>query len=68
MAKVKVSPKYQIVIPKDVRESLGIKPGDEFEITKAGDSIEIIPIRDARKLKGFLKGLDTTVEREDDRL
>jgi AbrB family looped-hinge helix DNA binding protein len=68
MTKVKVSPKFQIVIPKEVRESLGIKPGDEFEITKAGDGIGIVKIRDAKGLKGFLKGLDTTVEREDDRL
>lgn len=66
MSIVTVSSKYQVVIPKDVREALGVKPGARFEMIGLQDRIELIPIGSVKKLKGFLKGMDTTLERDDD--
>lgn len=67
MATVTVSPKYQVVIPKDVRKRLGLSPGQKIQVVVYGDRIELIPVRPARRLRGFLKGIDTRVPREVDR-
>jgi AbrB family looped-hinge helix DNA binding protein len=67
MPVVKVSPKYQIVIPREVRESLDIKPGEKMEVFRYGDRIELFPVRKMRDLRGFLRGIDTTIDRDDDR-
>jgi AbrB family looped-hinge helix DNA binding protein len=67
MAAVTVSPKYQVVIPKDVRKRLGLSPGQKIQVIVYGDRIELIPVRPARRLRGFLKGIDTRVPREADR-
>ena len=68
MEEIIVSSKYQIVIPKKIRESMGIKPGDKFRLLRFKGILELVPVRDLRKLRGYLKGLDTTVEREEDRV
>jgi AbrB family looped-hinge helix DNA binding protein len=68
MPKVTVSPKFQIVIPREVRDSLCIKPGEELQVFRYGDRIELVPVRSIREMRGFLKGIDTTVERDPDRL
>jgi AbrB family looped-hinge helix DNA binding protein len=68
MPKVTVSPKFQIVIPREVRDSLSIKPGEELQVFRYGDRIELVPVRSIREMRGFLKGIDTTVERDPDRL
>jgi AbrB family looped-hinge helix DNA binding protein len=68
MTAVTVSPKYQIVIPKEIRESMGIVSGQKVQILSYQGRIEIIPLKPMSSLKGFLKGLDTTIERDDDRL
>ncbi len=65
--KVRISPKYQIVIPKSVRAALDLVPGQDVEMIAHGDRIEVIPVRPLRAVRGFLKGIDTTVERETDR-
>ncbi len=67
MQTVTVSPKYQIVIPLAVRQSLGIKPGQKLQVIQLGSRIELIPIVKATKLRGFLKGIDSTVQRDEDR-
>ena len=67
MATVTVSPKYQIVIPKDVRERLVMAPGDKIEVIQLEGRIELIPVRSAKSLKGFLKGRKNTFQRENDR-
>lgn len=68
MTTVTVSDKFQIVIPKDVCESLGIQPGQIIEVLVFEDRAELIPVRDIRSLRGFLKGIDTTVPRDKDRV
>lgn len=68
MNSVTLSPKYQVVIPKKVRESLKISTGTKFEVIAYDGRIELIPIKDAKKLKGMLKGINTTIIREKDRL
>ena len=68
MSSVKVSPKFQVVIPKEIRESLKIRPGLRMQVVQYENRIELIPEKDISELEGFLKGIDTTFDREDDRL
>jgi AbrB family looped-hinge helix DNA binding protein len=68
MTAVTVSPKYQVVIPKDVREQLGIIAGQKMQLMIYQGRIELIPLGPMEELRGFLKGIDTTIERESDRL
>ena len=68
MAVVTVSPKYQVVIPQRIREALGLKPGQKIEALQYLDRVEFIPVRPIREMRGFLKGIDSTVPRERDRV
>lgn len=68
MQLVTVSPKYQVVIPKTVRESLKLRPGQKMQIVEYAGRIELIPERDIAELRGFLKGINTEFEREKDRI
>ena len=61
MAPVKVSKNFQVVIPKDVRESLKIKPGDELRVVEFDGMIELVPVRPIKSLRGRYKGIDTRV-------
>lgn len=63
-----VSSKYQIVIPRRVRESLGIQPGQKVQVILYEHRIELIPVKPVREARGFLKGIDTEVAREGDRV
>jgi AbrB family looped-hinge helix DNA binding protein len=65
---VKVSPKYQVVIPRAIRELLGIKPGQKVQVIQYENRIELIPVKPIKKMRGFLKGMDTAIEREHDRV
>lgn len=67
METVTISPKYQVVIPKVIREQLGLSPGQKVQAMVYGDRIELIPVRPVKESRGFLKGIDTQVEREGDR-
>jgi AbrB family looped-hinge helix DNA binding protein len=64
---VTISPKFQVVIPKTIRERLGLTPGQKVQAVLYGDRIELIPVQPAKRLRGFLKGIDTAVPREPDR-
>jgi AbrB family looped-hinge helix DNA binding protein len=66
MRTVTVSPKYQIVIPKEIREAMGIEPGEKAQIIPYEHRLEFIPVRAAKKMRGLLKGIDTTVKRDKD--
>ncbi|MGB3635746.1 MAG: AbrB/MazE/SpoVT family DNA-binding domain-containing protein [Rubrobacteraceae bacterium] len=67
MDTVKVSPKYQVVIPKAVRESLNIRPGQEVAVLRYRGRIELIPMSPVREMRGFLRGMDSSIERVSDR-
>lgn len=68
MEKVTVSPKFQVVIPKGIRESLKLAPGQKIQALLYDNRIELIPVRPIKKMRGFLKGIDTSIDREADRL
>jgi AbrB family looped-hinge helix DNA binding protein len=68
MRTVTVSPKYQVVIPRDVREMLSIKPGEKMQVINYANRIELVPVKKIKAMRGFLKGIDTTVVREKDRV
>lgn len=68
MEVVTVSPKYQVVIPLSVRRSLGLKPGQKVQVVLYDNRIELIPIVPVKKMRGFLKGIDTSIKRDDDRV
>jgi len=68
MEAVKISPKFQVVIPRSVRERLHLVAGQRMQVLAYGNRIELIPEQEISAMRGFLRGIDTTVEREDDRL
>jgi AbrB family looped-hinge helix DNA binding protein len=68
MNTVIISPKFQVVIPQAVREAMGLRTGERAHIISFRNRIEIIPLRDIRKLRGYLKGIDTSFARENDRV
>jgi AbrB family looped-hinge helix DNA binding protein len=67
MTVVTVSPKFQVVIPKEIREAMGIASGQKVQILTYQNRIELIPLNPMKSLKGFLKGMDTDVKRDPDR-
>jgi AbrB family looped-hinge helix DNA binding protein len=68
MEAVKISPKFQVVIPRSVREKLHLVAGQRMQVVAYGNRIELIPEREIIDMRGFLKGIDANVEREMDRL
>lgn len=68
MLSVTVSPKFQVVIPKEVRDSMGIVSGQKIQVLTYRNRIELIPIKPMKKLRGLLKGIDTDVKRDEDRV
>jgi AbrB family looped-hinge helix DNA binding protein len=68
MQTVTVSPKYQVVIPKTVRDALHLRPGQKMQVVEYEGRIEFIPERDFKELRGFLKGINTEFKRERDRV
>ncbi len=63
-----ISPKFQVIIPRAVRQSLSIRPGQKVQIISYENRIELIPLKPAKKMRGFLKGIDPTIKREADRV
>lgn len=68
MATVTLSPKFQVVIPKDVRERMKLRPGQKIAVFEFDNRIEFVPVRSMRAMRGFLAGADTNVERDEDRV
>jgi len=66
MEAVTVSPEYQIVIPKEIRETLCVRPGDKVHVLQYKNRIECIPVKEIKHMRGFLRGMDTTIRREKD--
>ena len=68
METVTISPKFQVVIPKRIRERLDLHPGQKIQAIQYGDRVELVPVRPIEQMRGFLHGIETDVPREDDRL
>ncbi|HEX8410753.1 MAG TPA: AbrB/MazE/SpoVT family DNA-binding domain-containing protein [Thermoanaerobaculia bacterium] len=64
MARTKVSSKYQVVIPKEVRERANIRVGQEFQVIAKGGSVTLVPDRPISSMRGFVRGMRTTGFRE----
>jgi AbrB family looped-hinge helix DNA binding protein len=63
-----VSPEFQVAIPQAIRDALGLQPGHRVQVMLYQSRIELIPLRSVREMRGVLKGIDTTVKREPDRI
>jgi len=63
-----ISPKFQVVIPEVIRKAMKLKPGEKVLVFQYENRIEYIPQRNLKEMRGFLKGIDTSVEREKDRV
>jgi AbrB family looped-hinge helix DNA binding protein len=63
---VTLSPKFQVVIPRRVREALAWRPGDKLQALIVGEAVQFIPVRPMRAMRGFARGIDTSVERDED--
>lgn len=68
MYTVTISPKFQVVIPLAIRESLRLEPGQKVQALRFENRIEFIPLKPMKSMRGFLKGIDTSVPRERDRV
>jgi len=67
MLTVKISPKFQVILPIEIRERLNLKPGQKFQIIANKNILELIPIVDVKQARGFLKGIDTEITRVRDK-
>jgi AbrB family looped-hinge helix DNA binding protein len=65
---VTISPKFQVVIPKSIRVQLALVPGQKVEALAVEGRIQLVPVRAAKELRGIAKGIDTAVDREEDRV
>jgi len=68
MDTVTLSPKFQVVIPQAIREALRLAPGEKFRVMRYGDRVELIPVKKIKDLRGFARGMDTTIQRDRDRV
>lgn len=68
MHSVTVSPKYQVVIPRPVRDNLQLRPGQRMQVIEYSGRVELVPERDIAELRGFVKGINTDLAREADRV
>ena len=66
MDTVTISSKYQIVIPRAIREKWNIKPGQKVRLIVFGNRLEVVPVRDIREARGFLKGMNSDIKREEE--
>lgn len=68
MKTVTISAKFQVVIPREIRRHLNLRAGQRVHVMACDDRIEVVPVRPTRQLKGFLRGIDTAVSRDRDRV
>jgi AbrB family looped-hinge helix DNA binding protein len=68
METVKVSPQFHVVFPRKIRESLGIRPGQRLQVLVYEGRVELIPLKPMKEMRGFLRGIDSSLERDQDRV
>jgi len=68
MHRVTISPKFQVVIPQQIRQAMKLFPGQKVQVIMYGNRIELVPERDIKTMRGFLKGINTSFQRDEDRI
>jgi AbrB family looped-hinge helix DNA binding protein len=68
MNTVTLSPQFQVVIPEPIREAMRLVPGEELHVLQYAGRVEFIPVRPPSQMRGFLRGIDTHIDRDSDRL
>jgi AbrB family looped-hinge helix DNA binding protein len=68
MSTITLSDRFEVVIPEDIRRSLQLIPGEKLHVVPFAGRVELIPIRPIESMRGFLRGMDTSLERDEDRL
>ena len=68
MQTVTISPKFQVVIPKELREALHLMPGEKLQVFNYHNRLEFVPVKDIKKMRGFLVGMEVNFDREEDRI
>ena len=68
MNTVTISPKYQIVIPSVIRKNMHLLPGQKIQVVQFGNRIELVPLKNIKKMRGFLSGINTDFNRSEDRM
>ena len=68
MNTVTLSPKFQVVIPQAIRESLRLKAGQKMQMINFEGQIVVVPLRPIKEMRGAFKGMNTNFEREPDRI
>ena len=66
MDTVTISSKYQMIIPRAIREKWNIKPGQRVRLIVYGNRLEVVPVRNIKEARGFLKGMSSNIEREEE--
>lgn len=64
MSTVTLSPKFQVVVPQDVRQSMRLKPGQKFQVFQEDGQILLVPVLPMKRARGFARGIDTRVPRD----
>ncbi len=57
MVSVTISPKFQVVIPQEVRERLKLKPGEKLVVIEQGNVIHLVPVGTLKNMRGFITGV-----------
>jgi AbrB family looped-hinge helix DNA binding protein len=68
VAIVKTSSRYQVTIPRSIRDTFEIYPGEKFHVFHYENRLELIPEKSLKSMRGFIKGIDTTIERDRDKI
>ena len=66
MATVTLSPKFQGVVPQEVRTTMRLRPGQKFQVFQEDDQILLVPIVPMKQARGMFRGIDTSVRRDKD--
>ena len=67
MSTVTISPKFQVVIPAAIRESLQLRPGAKLDVVAFNGALRFTPVQPASALRGIARGMDTRLPTEADR-
>ncbi len=68
MSTVILSDNFEVVIPPDIRAALHLEAGDTLQVIASEGRVELAPIRPIQSMRGFLRGMDADIERDEDRL